>query len=391
MQHHKESRLMISYIEQSSLFRCKHESPSKNRHMRNRIPFLSFLFILSVSVSALSQELPKNIIFFIGDGLGLSQGSALHIKQGKTNFGRFPVIGLSDTRSAVDLVTESAAAATALSTGELTKNGAVAVDVNGKDLKTLAEYARSLGKSVGIIATSSITHATPAAFVAHVESRQMHDEIARQIADGNFDVLIGGGKQYFLPKERGGVRTDGKNLIDEMRQKKYFVGFNHDESLKNARKLLLLLADDGLPKATERQYSLTDLFRKAFSILKRNPAGYLLVIEGSQIDWAGHDNDFEYLLGELKEFDAVIGHGLNLAEEHPETLVLVTGDHETGGLTLYGSKTDGSDLTAKWSSGDHTAAMVPVFAFGPGAENFRGIYSIGQVGKTLFKLLRRKK
>jgi alkaline phosphatase len=334
-----------------------------------------------------SAARPRNLILMIGDGMGVAQVSAHRLANPSTHFNRFAVSGFSVTRSADRLVTESAAAATALSTGTRTKNGRLAVDSSSTALQTVLEYAASLGKSTGIVATCAVTHATPAAFLAHNASRKNEDDIARQIAGGGVSVLIGGGRQHFLPKERGGGRLDGLDLLSAMADNGYAIMDSLRPVPERFQRIAMLLAQEALPAAGLRSATLGDLAETAITVLQRNRKGFFLMIEGSQIDWACHENDFPRMLREMAEFDSAVGRVLDFAERDGSTLVVVTADHETGGLSLQGKAVDASDMQGVWNVKDHSAAMVPVFARGPGCERFGGIHDNATVGRLLFQCL----
>ncbi len=330
-------------------------------------------------------EPPRNIILLIGDGMGPAQLSALHLADGHSQFTRMPVGGFLLTSSATHLVTESGAGGTALATGVRTRNGFIGMDSARRPLVSLFEQARRHRMATGVVVTSGVTHATPASFMAHVDSRKKQAEIAAQIAKGRADVIIGGGREWFLPVGAGGSRDDGRNLAAAMREAGYAVALRHDTSV--TMPLLMLLADDGLPVAGARSYTLCDLTQTALDLLEHAEQGFVLMIEGSQIDWASHDHLFEQMLREMRDFDGAVGAALDFAARDARTLVVVTADHETGGLSLFGRNPDGSDLHAKWSSDDHTASLVPLFAFGPGADRFGGLHRNDEVGRMLQELI----
>jgi alkaline phosphatase len=351
---------------------------------------LIILFTMSVSSFCQNEATPKNIILYIGDGMGVSQVSAEKITKGKINLERFKSVGLLTTYSATDLVTESAAAATALATGFKTYNGALSVSTERKPLKTVMEYAEEDGKSTGVIATCTITHATPAAFFSHVPSRNQHAEIAEQIANSGVDVIIGGGWAYFVSDSvENSKRDDNKNLLHVLEQRMPVVrSLEEFRKVKDVDRLAAFLAPVHLPEALERNYGLAELTSKAIEILAKNNAGFVLMVEGSQIDWAGHDNNLTDLLAEMDDFDTAVGVGLDFAEKNGNTLVVVTADHETGGFAIKNGSVETRTITDPgFTTGSHTAAMVPVFASGPGEEGFRGIQDNTIVGKRLIELL----
>lgn len=323
-------------------------------------------------VSAPTKKV-KNIILLIGDGMGLSQVSASQFYNKKTsNFERFPVIGLTKTSSTSDLITDSAAAATAFASGIKTYNGALGVNTDTLAVKTIVEEISKIGISTGIISTSSIVHATPAAFYTHTKKRSMYEDIAAQLVSSDIDFFAGGGITYFND------RKDKRNLILELEKKGFSI--NTESLPKNTKPVFnkkqgYLLASNGMPKMLDgRGEFLTNATKLAIESLSSNEEGFFLMIEGAQIDWGGHDNDAEYLISELIDFDNTIGVALDFAKLNGETLVIVTADHETGGFTLAQDNGDYNKIKPVFSTGGHSATMIPVFAKGPNADDFGGIY-----------------
>jgi alkaline phosphatase len=342
------------------------------------------IFIAFVFTNAQQNNKPQNIILLIGDGMGTNYVSASVLSMNNDPFRKFPVVGLSVTCDADRLVTESAAAATAIATGYRTNKGHLSVDPKTKKpMTTLFEVAEKIGKSTGVVVTSTVTHATPGAFLSHIADRSKENEIALQYSQTDVDVVIGGGLKFF------GKRNDKINLVDTLKNHgyKFFSDLKDLSSYKSGNKFYALLSDEGLPHANQRNYSLSDLTRIALENLKKNKKGFVLMVEGSQIDWAGHDNNQDYLLSEQKDFNGAINTALEFAEKDGNTLVIVTADHETGGMAIVGGNRDGSDLKLKFSTGDHTAAMVGVFAKGPGQELFNGVYDNYMIGRKLIKLV----
>lgn len=360
--------------------------------------FFIFVFLLSLVSSGLSSAVnavqpatPKNIILFIGDGMGLSQISAAKIVSGQLNVERFKHIGLLTTHSYSDLVTDSAASATAMATGYKTSNKMLSISADGKALKTVIEYAQENNKATGLVATSSITHATPAAFVAHVNSRKEHSLIAEQITQSGVDVLLGGGWGYFVPSTTAdSKRWDNKNLLAQLALTTTVIQTEKElNSLGEVNSLVGLFSVQHLPKAAQRKPSLSRLTKKAIEILAKNNNGFFLMVEGSQIDWGGHENDQDYVISELMDLDKSIGIGLDFAESDQQTLVIVTADHETGGFAIHdGSLQDKQVTASEFTRTKHTATMVPVFAYGPGASDFSGIGDNTRIGKNIIRFLK---
>ncbi|MDO8549281.1 MAG: alkaline phosphatase [Ignavibacteria bacterium] len=351
--------------------------------------FFFFLLVL-VEINAYSGQPPKNIVILIGDGMGVNYVSASVLSIKNDPFRRFTVSGFSVTCSADKLVTESAAGATAFATGYRTNNLLISIHPETKEpMLTLFELAEKLNKATGIVVTCSITHATPAAFVAHVEHRNMELEIAKQFINLDLDVVIGGGKKFLTPQSLGGDRVDELNLISKIINNGYNY-YDSYEKLKNNKpgnKFFALFEPVGLPKASGRDYSLGDLTKIALDYLSKQPNGFILMIEGSQIDWGGHANNQDYLLSEMEDFNTAINTVLDFAEKNGETLVLVTADHETGGMNITDGDVDGCDIELKFSTKGHTADMVPIFTKGPGEEEFSGVMDNYIIGRKLFKLL----
>lgn len=314
---------------------------------------------------------PKNIILMIGDGMGVSQiSAALTIRKDSLNIARCKYIGFSKTSSFDEFITDSGASGTAMSTGNKTNNQYLAVDPQGHSLPTILEIAEENGLSTGLVATSSITHATPASFIAHNVDRGDYEAIALDFLKTDIDVFIGGGKNYFA------TRKDGLNLLDSLKARNYYLIYNSRELAKiDSGKIAGLFYDDHPPKCSEGRGSMLKTSAlKAIEILEMNDMGFFMMIEGSQIDWAGHDNDSEYLMDETLDFDDAVGAVLDFAEKNMETLVIITADHETGGYAINGGDLQEGKVEGAFTSGGHTGVMVPVFAFGPGAEEFIGIY-----------------
>ena len=327
---------------------------------------------------------PKNVIFLIGDGMGLGEVSAsLFYQDQASNFERFSTIGLIKTSSSSELVTDSAAGATAFASGVKTYNGAIGVDQDSISVGTIIEHLEKNDFNTGLISTSSITHATPACFYAHSKSRNYYEDIALFLPTSNIDFFAGGGLKFFKN------RKDGKDLFDALKTNDYDL---HTEELPETiseKKQAILLANNSMPKMLEgRGDFLPDATKLALDKFSNNETGFMLVVEGSQIDWGGHDNDADYLITEQLDFDKTIGVALDFAMQNGETLVLVTGDHETGGFTLAAEKNDYNIIVPKFATGRHSATMIPVFAQGPGASVFGGIYENTAIYHKLMALLK---
>lgn len=328
-------------------------------------------------VAASQPAKPKNIILMIGDGMGISQISAgMYSNGNKLNLEQFNVIGLHKSYSGDNLITDSAAGATAFSSGVKTYNGAIAVGLDTLPVKTILEYAEEAGMPTGLVASSSIVHATPASFVAHNKYRKNYEEIAQDFLATDIDLIIGGGVKFF---ER---RTmDTRNLSEELRAKGYavdnFVEKNIGDVKPNIKTNYAYLTADAepLPFSQGRDYlvAAANLAPQFLDDRDVDDKGFFLMIEGSQIDWGGHANDSDYIISEMIEFDQAIGKVLEFARRDGETLVIVTADHETGGYAIQNGSSMGN-IDGAFTSDYHTADLIPVFAFGPGSERFSGIY-----------------
>lgn len=350
--------------------------------------FLSCCITISaISYAQNSETQPKNIILLIGDGMGLSEVSAAQFfSETTSNFEQFNTIGLIKTSSAQQLVTDSAAAATAFACGVKSYNGAIGVDVHKEPLKNIVDYVSSKGMVTGIVSTSSIVHATPASFFAHVDSRQKYTEIASFLPNSEIDFAAGGGLQFF---DRG---EDDQYLLKSLRENGFEVTTDSLPKTTSLKKQVILLANDEMPKMLDgRGDFLPDATALALAHLSKNKNGFFLMVEGSQIDWGGHDNDADYLISELLDFDKTIGVALAYARKNKNTLVIVTADHETGGFTLAADGKNYHKIKVEFSTGGHSAVMIPVFAKGPGAENFAGIYENTEIYTKMVSSLNKKK
>lgn len=327
------------------------------------------------SKSQTAQKRPKNIVLMIGDGMGLTQVTAAMYSNGgqPLHMERCTASGLSRTHASNNLITDSAAGATAFACGCKTYNGAIGLDAEKRPCQTILEQAENQGLATGLVATSSITHATPAAFVAHVKDRKYVEEIAEWFVKTDVDFFVGGGKKYFTQ------RADGRDLLQELAQKGCHVADLDErelgETMPSAARPFAWFSAQEEPLSVEKGRTyLPTAGRMAVEFLKqRSERGFFLMVEGSQIDWACHANDAPNAIRETLDFDQTIGKVLDWAARDGETLVIITADHETGGMAiLQGSSQDNLDI--KFNHTYHTATMVPVFAFGPGSEAFNGVY-----------------
>jgi alkaline phosphatase len=330
------------------------------------------------------SDKPKNVIMMIGDGMGVAQVYAgLTANRGHLFLDNFKCIGFSKTQSANNYVTDSAAGGTALSAGQKTYNGAIAVNTDTVPVKTILEMAEEKGMATGLVATSAITHATPAVYIAHQGSRASYEDIAADFLKTDIDVFIGGGYKHFA------VRADKRDLTKDLQAKGYQVLQNMDEIYKvKSGKLAGLTAEEHNNPVPKRIMNLPKSTETALNILDENKKGFFIMIEGSQIDWGGHQNNTGYIVREMLDFDQAIGKALEFAAKDGETLIIITADHETGGLALVGGDMKTGMVKGAFSTGEHTGVMVPVFSYGPGAENFTGIMENTDIAKKIIELLK---
>ncbi len=304
---------------------------------------------------------PLNIILMIGDGMGLAQISAASFINGGLSLDLLTTLGLINTSSANNYITDSAAGATAYSTGQKSYNGAIGVGVDSVSLITILEMAEKNNLATGIVTTCSITHATPACFYAHQPSRTMDKAIANDFYGKGIDLAIGGGKPYFdmeKLKADGYTIATGPNFNWQTNASKYF--YFYDDSLH-------------LPSLAQgRGDFLLNATKKAMGTLNNNKKGFFLMVEGSQIDWGGHDNNFDYVVQETIDFDKAIKAAIDFAKADGNTLVIITADHETAGLALNKGSLKNKTIEHSFATGSHSGIMVPIYAFGPGSHLFAG-------------------
>ncbi len=359
----------------------------------------------------------KNAILFIGDGMGPAQMTAGRLYKGgsfyKMNYEKFTHTGFSKTYSSDNYTTDSAAGATALSAGVKSYNGSISMtdpkwekDGVAKELETIADLAKASGKSVGIITTTRITHATPACYFAHVLQRDSEAEIAQQVLTSKVDLWMGGGRGFFTPKNSGGKREDGRNIISLMKEK----GAYTPDSLAAVKKIktldhqvLALFSDShiGYKQSGQSEANLDEMVKEAIRLLSQNPKGYFLLVEGGRVDHASHINEEEKMMAEMVDLDNAVGYAMEAVDLN-ETLIVLTADHETAGVAISGygphAVGEGKRILGKtiprrksgkarpiitWATGPgrslknmhsaaHTAVDVPIGAIGPSANQFTG-------------------
>ena len=364
----------------------------------------------------------KNVIYLIGDGMGFGAVTTLLLTEDEpTGFEEAPVIGLSETCSANNYVTDSAAGGTALATGTRTNNGYVGADPDGNQLTSVLRKAQTYGMKTGIVVNTTLTEATPAAFYAGVTSRKMVFDIAKQFTESEVDVAIGGGLDHFI------ARPDSLDLTATLIENGYDVYLNWETVLNTeSDKFVGILplydlhrreANNGTASAAEGQevclaaqmaainedINATHLSEptvylekatvKALDVLSRNNKdGFFLMIESAIIDGYGHNNDGEGMIVEMQEFGRTLRARIDYVNNHPETLLVVTADHETGGTGVYyngHTPANEGPLRLKFSTSGHTGTVVPVFAYGAGAENFAGVMKNIDIPEKIDALIRK--
>lgn len=347
--------------------------------------------------SETNQEKPLSIIFMIGDGMGIPQvSSAFYFGEGTPNFSRFTHIGLHKTSDKSSKITDSAAGATAFSTGQKTYKRAIGVSVDSIPQETILEQLQKEGYQTGLISLTSITHATPASFYAHVTDRDMHEEIAAQLVTSKVDFFAGGGKKFFNQRE------DGKDLFQYLVEENYHLDTLQLSNPVLDRPNVYILAEDGIPSKIEgRGDFLKDATEMALDYFGQKGKPFFLMVEGSYIDWGGHAEDADMMVAEVLDFDKTLGTVLDYVKEHPNTLLVVTADHETGGVSIgkyyevdesTGNKNEVADKVAVYfNSNQHSGELIPVFAEGKGAENFQGIYENNEIYHKFLQSLNQNK
>lgn len=339
-----------------------------------------------VSVQQPTGKRVKNLILIIGDGMGLSHiSSAWVANKGKLNLDNFPVVGLSRTHSHNRLITDSGAAGTAIATGQKTNNYVVGIDTLGNPLTTIIDYAAKAGKKTGISVVCRLNDATPAAFVANQTDRDLAEDIISQYTESKLDFIAGGGMKYWRN------RTDQKDIVELMKHKGYAFAENEDELISiDKLPVLAILADLELPVASIRGNLFRNMNQKAIELLNSdNQNGFFLMIEGSCIDDWSHANKIDKVIEEILDLDRTIGDVLLWAEKDEETLVIVTADHETGCLTLLDGDIKTGTVKVNFANQSHSNVLVPVFAFGPGAENFAGTYENAELGQKIIDIIQK--
>lgn len=337
----------------------------------------------TVSVKEPKGRKVKNIIFMIGDGMGLEQISAAWVcNGGKLNLDNFTNVGIQRTYSANKLVTDSAAAGTALATGHKTDNGMISMTPDTVAVKSLAEEAMEKGKRTGAAVTCRVNDATPAVFFSHSASRKNQEDIVEQMAGSGVYFLAGGGTKFWRDRE------DGKDISEDVKARGYsYVETKEDLMAVESGPVIALMDSYELKPSLDRGDILPASVTKALELLD-NRKGFFLMIEGSMIDDGGHDNKAGHTMEEIFDFDRTLGIVLEWAAKDGQTLVIVTADHATGGMTLLSGSIDEKRIRVNYSTTGHNGIALPVFAWGPHSEDFVGIYENTELSDRIRALIR---
>lgn len=356
----------------------KKESPGQVYTTKNQY------IVDAIAPIANKNAVINNIILMIGDGMGVGHVfAAMSANNNQLYLEYADQTGLQKTQSKNKFNTDSAAAGTALACGKKTNNGFIGMTADSLAIKSILEMAAYNVKSTGLVAASKITHATPASFIAHVPSRKLYEDIATFFISDDIDVFIGGGLDDFDKRE------DSKSLLPDLEKK----GFQIAKTLADLDKIedgrVAGLLSSGHPdRYPTRGEFLPNSTKKAIQLLSQNKNGFFLMVEGSQIDWGGHDNDAGYVIEEMLDFDRTIGEVLKFAEQDGHTLVIITSDHETGGMSTHDANLEDGSIEARFTTGSHSSLLVPVFAYGPGADQFTGIYENTAIFDKMMKAFR---
>ena len=373
---------------------------------------LALFFVIPFNIYSQESESP-NIILMIGDGMGLTQiTSGMYSNNNSTTLENFQYVGLSKTQSYDNLVTDSAAAGTAMSSGKKTQNKVLGLDHKGKPIKSILSICQDKGYSTALVATSNILHATPAAFFANIDYRYNYEAIGVQMTKSGVNYFVGGGEKYFNSRE------DKRNLINEMTENGYEFVYKISDFEKNKSNYLGFFTakdepyyfykgtnysyreldeddynEDKLEDFTGRESYLARSTKATLDKLNEMGKPFFIMIEGSQIDWGGHDNDQKYMVSQFLEFNDAIEDALEFAKKDKNTIVVVTADHETGGLLIESEGLSYTGDKVKFSyntdvgKGNHTGVPVSVYAYGPGSENFTGTLDNTDVYKAMIAAL----
>ena len=337
---------------------------------------------------------PKNIILLISDGAGLSQlwASAM-ANRGKLNVLQMPYTGYLITQPTDNYHTDSAAGGSAIATGHKTKNRHIGVDSLGNPVQNIPDRLSDIGMRTGIVSNDEITGATPSAFYTHVAERDLSDQIANDILKSKLNLLIGAPSAVFEDPD--------STLIKHLRSQQFAIRTSVDGLENVEAKQVLILTEDSVDhkwnKLDSDQSEIKTSYRliehalqPAISFLGKGKKGFFLMVEGAKIDGGGHSNSLSFSISEYLSFDRMVGQALTFAAQDKETLVLVTSDHETGGLVVLDAGMKEGTVLGDFATTDHTGIPVPLLAYGPGAEHFQGFLDNTDIAKIIYKLLQVK-
>ncbi|SFD20109.1 alkaline phosphatase [Chitinophaga sp. CF118] len=329
-----------------------------------------------------SMTAVNNVILLIGDGMGLTQIYAGFTgNRGQLNLLQMINIGFSKTYSSDSYITDSAAGGTAMATGHKTNNRYIGVDATGVKLPAIPDVLEPSGIVSGLISCGDITDATPAAFYGHVSDRSGEDDIAKDFLSSPVKIMIGGGSKHF------NKRADSLNMPALLKEKGYTFSTHFDDiDTIQSKKWLLLPPSAELSMLNGRGEFLSRSLQKTIRTLGNK---FFIMAEGAQIDYGGHVNNLPYVITEMMDFDKAIGEAMKFADEDGHTLVIVTADHETGGLSLLDGDISKGYADGNFSTNDHTSVMVPVFAYGPHSLEFRGVYENTEIFEKIVRLLKK--
>lgn len=325
----------------------------------------------------------KNVILMIGDGMSLMHiEAAWTCNRGHLWLENAQYTGISKTPASNRLITDSGSGGTSLATGYKTRYHAVGVDSTGRPLESLNVMAHKAGKANGIAVTCRLWDATPCDFVAHNLDRNKEQDLILDYLNAPLDYVFGGGAKYFEH------RDDGRNIFSELEKKGYRVARTLDELWHcKSGKIYAVPYPVDTPVPAERGDLLAKASLKGIDLLNQNKNGFFMMIEGSQLDDYGHFNQLDMLMQETLDFDQTIGAVMKWAAADGQTLVVVTADHQTGGPTVLGGDYHTGTVQVNFSTRDHSGTMVPVYAFGPGSENFTGFMDNTEIFWKIKRLL----
>lgn len=362
-----------------------------------KITLSLLLALVSLTISAAKPV--KNVIFMIGDGMGLNQAYSGVMAQGEplVMMSQADAMALQETWSANKKITDSAASGTALACGEKTKNGMIGMGPDSTEIQSILEKAALNGKSTGIVVTCYLFHATPAAFFAHNVTRKDYEDISRDMLTFSPDIMIGGGRKYMENRKdafplAAELQAQGKQLFyswEALQQSEALQGRPDKQE-----SLIALCADENLPSMTEgRGNYLPEAVATAIDYLSKDKDGFFLMVEGSAIDFRCHASDIDGTVAETIDFDKAVQVAVDFARKDKNTLVVVTADHETGGLSLLQSEDlqPGKSLKHKFNVSGHTGVAVPVYIFGAGAEDYPAFMQNSDHKAIMSKLMKLKK